>query len=76
MAEVESGSPAAKGGVRQGDLITELDGGAIDSTEAPAAAIAEREPDEKVTLEIERDSESIALEIRLGSQPADSDLIG
>jgi putative serine protease PepD len=76
VAEVVQGSPAAEAGVKQGDVITELDSEAIDSTEDLVAAIADREPGEKVTLKIERGTGSIALEVRLGTQPAESGLGG
>ncbi|HEX4731896.1 MAG TPA: trypsin-like peptidase domain-containing protein [Solirubrobacterales bacterium] len=74
VAEVESGSPAAEGGVKQGDVITELDGEAIDSTEALVAAIAAHKPGETVTLKIERGSSSTSLKVKLGTQPAESGL--
>jgi S1-C subfamily serine protease len=72
VAEVVPGSPAAEAGLRQGDLITALDGDPIASTEDLVAAIAAHEPDEKVTLKVDRDSESISIEARLGTQPAES----
>ncbi|HEX4752077.1 MAG TPA: trypsin-like peptidase domain-containing protein [Solirubrobacterales bacterium] len=74
VAEVVSGSPAAEGGVRQGDVITELDGEAIDSTEALVAAIAAQKPGDTVTLKIERGSSSTSLKVKLGTQPAESGL--
>jgi S1-C subfamily serine protease len=72
VAEVVPGSPAAEAGLRQGDLITALDGAAIVSTEELVAAIADRESGEKVTLKVDRGSASISLEVRLGTQPAES----
>lgn len=74
VAEVESGSPAAEGGVKQGDVITELDGEAIDSTEALVAAIGARKPGDTVTLKIERGSSSTTVKVKLGTQPAESGL--
>jgi S1-C subfamily serine protease len=74
VAEVESGSPAAEGGIKQGDVITELDGERVDSTEALVAAIGARKPAEKVTLKIQRGSESLSLEVRLGAQPTEPGL--
>jgi putative serine protease PepD len=74
VAEVETGSPAAEGGVKQGDVITELDGERIDSTEALVAAIGARKPGDTVTLEIERGSTSTSVKVTLGTQPAESGL--
>lgn len=72
VAEVVQGSPAAEAGLRQGDLITELDGEAIDGTEALIGAIAAHEPGETVTLTVERDSREASLKVTLGIQPSES----
>jgi S1-C subfamily serine protease len=76
VAEVVQGSPAAEAGLKQGDVITELEGEAIDSTEALAAAIAAHEPGDAVTLKIERGSKSTSVKVTLGTQPAESGLAG
>jgi S1-C subfamily serine protease len=72
VAEVVQGSPAAEAGLQQGDIITALGEESIDSTEDLVAAIATREPGERVTLEVERDSQKTAVKVTLGTQPAES----
>jgi putative serine protease PepD len=72
VGEVAQGSPAAEAGVKQGDVITELDGEAVGDSEDLVAAIAEYSPGDKVTLEVKRGSESTALKVTLGTQPAES----
>jgi putative serine protease PepD len=72
VAEVVQGSPAAKAGLVEGDVITELDGEKIAGTEDLIAAIAAAQPGDTVKLEIERDSKSIEINVRLGTQPAES----
>jgi len=72
VAEVVQGSPAAEAGVEQGDVITELDGETIGDSEDLVAAIAEHQPGDKVTLEVKRGSDSTALKVTLGAQPAES----
>jgi putative serine protease PepD len=74
VAEVAQGSPAAEAGVKQGDVITELDGVAVGDSEDLVAAIAEHSPGDKVTLEVKRGSESTALKVTLGTQPAESSM--
>jgi S1-C subfamily serine protease len=76
VAEVVQGSPAAEAGLRQGDIITALGEESIASTEDLVAAIATREPGERVTLEVERDSQKTSLKVTLGTQPAESGLNG
>ena len=72
VAEVVSGGPAAEAGLKQGDVITELDGEAIGSTEDLIAAIAAHEPGESVTLEIESGSKTSSVKVTLGTQPAET----
>ena len=72
VAEVVSGSPAAEAGLKQGDVVTELDGEPIAGTEDLVAAIAAHKPGEAVTLEIERGSGKTAVKVTLGTQPARS----
>jgi S1-C subfamily serine protease len=76
IAEVVPGSPAAEAGLRQGDVITALGEESIASTEDLVAAIATREPGETVTLEVQRNSQSTAVKVTLGTQPAESGLNG
>jgi putative serine protease PepD len=72
VAEVAQGSPAAEAGVKQGDVITELDGEAVGDSEDLVAAIAEHSPGDKVTLEVKRGSEATELKVTLGTQPTES----
>ncbi|HVW45620.1 MAG TPA: trypsin-like peptidase domain-containing protein [Solirubrobacterales bacterium] len=72
VAEVVQGGPAAEAGIRAGDVITEFDGEGITGTEDLVAAIAARKPGETVTLKVERNSESTAVKVTLGTQPAES----
>jgi S1-C subfamily serine protease len=72
VAEVVQGSPAAEAGLRQGDIITALGEESIASTEDLVAAIATREPGERVTLEVDRDAQKTAVKVTLGTQPTES----
>jgi putative serine protease PepD len=72
VAEVAQGSPAAEAGLKQGDVITELDGEAVSDSEDLVAAIAEHTPGDKVTLEVKRGSEATELKVTLGAQPTES----
>ncbi len=72
VAEVVTGGPAAEAGLKQGDVITDLDGEAVDSTEDLIASIAAHEPGESVTLEIESGSKKSSVKVTLGTQPAET----
>jgi putative serine protease PepD len=72
VAEVAQGSPAAEAGLRQGDVITSIDGETVTDPEDLVAAISADEPGDTVKLDIERDSKSSEVTLKLGTQPAES----
>ncbi len=72
VAEVAQGSPAAKAGLRQGDVITSINGETVADPEDLVAAIAAAEPGDTVKLEIERDAKASEVSVKLGTQPAES----
>ena len=59
-------------GLTEGDVITEIDGEAVDNTEDLVAAIAAAAPGDTVELEIERDAKTSEVSVKLGTQPAES----
>jgi putative serine protease PepD len=63
-------SPAAQAGLEPGDLITAVDGQAIDSTEAFIAKVAQDSPGQVITLTVKRDGQSKQIKVTLGKQPA------
>lgn len=70
VQQVVAGGPAAKAGLKTGDIVTALDETAIEGSDDLVAAIAEHEPGDKVTLALQRGSESLKLTVRLETQPA------
>jgi membrane-associated protease RseP (regulator of RpoE activity) len=54
VAGVSSDSPADRLGIREGDIITRVDGGAVDSPEALASRIRSREPGTLVAVTVWR----------------------
>jgi predicted esterase len=69
VSSVQPGGPADKAGLKQGDRITAVDGRAVKSRIDLAAAFAGKAPGDKVVLGIERDGESVEVEITLGERP-------
>jgi putative serine protease PepD len=72
VAEVVQGSPAAEAGLEEGDVITQVDGEDVTDPEDLVAAIGAAVPGDTVKLEIERESESTEVTLKLGTQPAES----
>jgi len=64
-------SPASAGGLQQGDVITVIDGEAVESPQALREVIAEREPGDTIALTIYRPSDegSREVQVTLGEDP-------
>ena len=69
VAGLASGGPAERAGLRAGDAIVALDGEAVDSTDALAAAIGSHKPGDEVRLTVERDGARQTVTVTLGAQP-------
>ncbi len=61
--------PAAAGGVRQGDVIVNVDGAAISSMDAFATSIGKRKPGDAVALGVLRDGKPQTVTVTLGAKP-------
>lgn len=71
VMSVTDGSPAADAGLQHGDLISSLDGEALDSARALTEAIASREPGDTVTLGVFHPADQAArdIQVQLGEHP-------
>ncbi len=70
VVEVAADGPADKAGLKQGDIITAVDGDPVDSADSLIILIREHEVDDKVTLSVNRDGKDEKLEVTLGSDEA------
>ncbi|WSQ10377.1 trypsin-like peptidase domain-containing protein [Streptomyces sp. NBC_01231] len=71
-AAVEAGGPAAKAGLKPGDVITKLDDHVIDSGPTLIGEIWTHKPGDKVTVTYERGGKNHTVELTLGSRQGDS----
>ncbi|MFF9059148.1 S1C family serine protease [Streptomyces sp. NPDC101213] len=71
-AAVEAGGPAAKAGLKPGDVITKLDDRVIDSGPTLIGEIWTHKPGDKVTITYERDGKTRTVDLVLGSRKGDS----
>jgi putative serine protease PepD len=69
LQRVESGSPAAKAGLKSGDAVIGVDGDAVNSATSLVGQIHERRPNQAVTLQIVRDGKAETLKATLGTSP-------
>jgi putative serine protease PepD len=69
VTQVESGSPAAKAGLRNNDLVTAIDGKAIASTQQFIETIDTYAPGQTVTLTVKRGGSTTQIRLVLGTRP-------
>jgi serine protease Do len=69
VAEVVDGSPAARGGVQAGDVITRFNDREVDSTRTLTRAVAAATPNTAAKVTVWRDGRSRELTVELGEAP-------
>ncbi len=69
---VVSGSPAAKAGLKKGDVITALNGTPINQNNSLTGLIDRHQPGDTVTLTILRGKKTLHISVTLGAMPSSS----
>jgi putative serine protease PepD len=70
IAEVRPGTPAAAAGLREGDVVTEIDGEAVADADELRTLIDARQPGDSVELTIVRDGNEQTIEVELAARPS------
>ena len=68
---VIAGGPADVAGLKDGDVLTQIDGRPIDATHQLDVALLEREPGDTIDLTVVRGAKTLQREVALGVRPAD-----
>jgi 2-alkenal reductase len=68
---VQPNTPAAKAGLRDGDIITAVGAVKLDSNTSLRAALLQHKPGESVPLEVLRDGKNIMVDVTLVERPED-----
>jgi M6 family metalloprotease-like protein len=68
ITSVTSDSPAAKAGLKVGEILYKLDGAALTSPGKLTDLIAERKPGDTVALAMKWESKEVELKVKLGSE--------
>jgi len=67
---VIAGSPADKAGLKEGDIITAVDGTKVDASRPLDDILTQYTPGKTVTLDVLRDGQTLTLQLSLGTRPA------
>ena len=70
IGTVRTGSPAAKAGLKSGDVVTAIDGKAVTGSSQLTSAIATYEPGDEIALTVKRNGSTITVNVTLGTRPA------
>ena len=66
VAEVMPDSPASEGGLKQGDVITQLNGNEVENMSALQVAVSEMRPGTPITLGVMRNGDPMTLRLTVG----------
>jgi putative serine protease PepD len=72
VAQVVSGAPAAKAGLKQGDVIVQVGDAKIDQVDALAGVVDGHKPGDTVTVTYLRNGDRHSVEVTLGTRPTTS----
>ena len=67
IMQIYTDSPAASAGLKEGDIITEVDGKAVDGMSSLKSRMINYSPGDEIELTIERDKQSQKVKLTLGS---------
>jgi S1-C subfamily serine protease len=70
VSGIETGKPADLGGLKDGDIITSIDGKVIDEEHPLDATLAQFSPGDTVSLDVLRAGAHLTLKVTLGTRPA------
>ena len=70
VSRVRAGTPAAKAGLRAGDVITRVGGTRIGNADELTSAVAGKKPGDSVTVTYVRKGATKAVMLKLGTRPS------
>jgi S1-C subfamily serine protease len=70
VAQVVAGSPAQNGGVQVGDIITAVEGTAVNDLEQLSEQLSTRQPGDTVTVTVDRNGAEQGIEVTLEAWPS------
>ncbi len=71
IASVERTGPAARGGLRSGDVVLSINGDKVDSARGLIRAVAAARPGRVLQLQVRRQNQAMELQVAVGRRPAE-----
>jgi serine protease Do len=72
---VQDDSPAARAGLKPGDVVTKVNGKDVTADQNVSFLVANLQPGTKVPVELLRDGQRVALNVTLGKRPTEAELL-
>ena len=72
---VEETGPAAKAGLRSGDVLTKVNGKDVTADQTVSFLVANLQPGATVPVEVLRDGKRVAINVTLGKRPSEQELL-
>jgi putative serine protease PepD len=70
VQDVTAGTPAAKAGIKAGDVVVAVDGKPVTSAAALGGVIRQHQPGDDVEIELDRNGDSVTVHATLGETPS------
>jgi putative serine protease PepD len=70
VQEVTAGTPAAKAGIKAGDVVVAVDGRSVASAAALGGVVRQHQPGDEVEIELDRQGESVTVHATLTETPS------
>lgn len=72
VGQVATGGPSEEAGIQVGDVITQIDGEDLTTNDPLLNQLFQHKPGDTVTLTIERNGETLTIDVVLGERPSDA----
>lgn len=76
VQRVEDGGPAAKAGLKRGDVVTKVDGKEVTPQQTLSYLVANVKPGMRIPLEVIREGKTMTLNVAVGTRPPEEELNG
>lgn len=74
VGDVPAGSPAQKAGIQSGDVVTAVDGKAVEGVSELMMMVASKPPGTEVSVKLLRDGKEKVLAVKLGERPSKNEV--